>query len=129
MPNRRLTFVALSVSSLKDSAEFYRSLLGVPLRDESHDEELNDPWYGGAHAAYSWTDGAFLHFAIYPCNEFQRPVTTAAQVGFDVENFDVVHTRVTKAGVAVVQEPRDEPWGKTARYLDPDGNIVSITAV
>jgi hypothetical protein len=29
--------------------------------------------------------------------------------------------------VEVVSEPRREPWGKTARYLDPDGNIVSIT--
>ena len=128
MSKRRLTFVAISVTSVKDSADFYRALLGVPLRDESHDEELNDPWYGGVHAAYSWTDGAFLHFAIYPSREPQRPVTTAAQVGFHVEDFEAVHARLTKAGVPVIQEPREEPWGKTARYLDPDGNIVSITA-
>ncbi|XOV84167.1 MAG: VOC family protein [bacterium] len=128
MSNRRLTFVALSVSNLDESAEFYRTLLGVPLHDASHDEELNDPWYGGAHAAYSWTDGAFLHFAIYPSREPQRPVATAAQIGFHVEDFAQTHQRVTQAGVSVVQEPRDEPWGKTARYLDPDGNIVSITA-
>ena len=31
------------------------------------------------------------------------------------------------SGAKVVLEPRREPWGKTARYLDPDGNIVSIT--
>ena len=128
MPDKRLTFVALSVSNLEESANFYRTLLGVPLHDASHDEELNDPWYGGAHAAYSWTDGAFLHFAIYPSREPERPVATAAQIGFHVEDFDEVHARVTQAQVSVVQEPRDEPWGKTARYLDPDGNIVSITA-
>ena len=129
MPDRRLTFVALSVSNLTQSAEFYRTLLGVPMRDECHGDELNDPWYGGAHPAYSWTDGAFLHFAIYPSREPQRPVATAAQIGFHVDDFDEVHTRVTQAGVAVVQEPRDEPWSRTARYLDPDGNIVSISAV
>jgi lactoylglutathione lyase len=128
MPNRRLTFVALSVSDLGGSTHFYRTLLGVPLRDESHDEDLNDPWYGGPHAAYSWKDGAFLHFAIYPSHEPQRPVATAAQIGFHVEDFDEVHERATQAGIPVVQEPRDEPWGRTARYLDPDGNIVSITA-
>lgn len=128
MSDRRLTFVALSVSNLPKSAEFYRTLLGVPLQDESHDEELNDLWYGGTHAAYSWTDGAFLHFAIYPSREPQRPVATGAQIGFHVGDFEEVHDRVTQAGVSIVQQPRVEPWGKTARYLDPDGNIVSITA-
>lgn len=128
MPGRRLTFVALSVSNLAQSTEFYRVILGAPLRDESHDGELNDPWYGGPHAACSWTDGAFLHFAIYPSVEPQRPVSTAAQIGFHVDDFSRVHKRIQQAGVSVVQEPRDEPWGRTARYLDPDGNIVSITA-
>ena len=61
----RLTFVALSVSDLEISIDFYRSILGIPLQDESHDAELNDPWYGGAHAACSWTNGAFMHFAYY----------------------------------------------------------------
>jgi hypothetical protein len=23
--------------------------------------------------------------------------------------------------------PRDEPWGRTARYRDPDGNVVALT--
>lgn len=128
MANQRLTFVALSVSKLEQSLHFYRNVLGVPLEDESHDEEKNDPWYGGEHAAYSWTDGAYIHFAIYPSREPERPVATAAQVGFHVSNFDEVHGRVVQSGANVVQEPRAEPWGKTARYLDPDGNIVSITA-
>jgi len=129
MSTQRLTFAALSVSSLADSANFYRVLLGVPLNDAAHDEELDDPWYGGPHAACSWTDGAFLHFALYPAREPQRPVTTGAQIGFHVADFDAVHQRAVQAGVAVVQEPRDEPWGRTARYLDPDANIISITAI
>ena len=124
----RLTFVALSVSNLARSLAFYRDVLGLPLRDESHDAELNDLWFGGPHAAYSWTDGAFMHFALYPCREPQRPVSTAAQIGFHVADFGAVHARVVEAGFRVVQSPRDEPWGITARYLDPDGNIVSITA-
>jgi catechol 2,3-dioxygenase-like lactoylglutathione lyase family enzyme len=126
--DRRLTFVALSVSDLARSLAFYRDALGLPLADSSHDAERNDPWYGGAHAAYSWTDGAYLHFALYPARAPERPVATAAQIGFHVADFDRVHARVVGAGFRVVQEPRAEPWGRTARYLDPDGNIVSITA-
>ena len=125
---RPLTFLAISVSNLARSLAFYRNVLGLPLKDESHDADLNDPWYGGPHAAYSWTDGAFFHFALYPSLEPQRPISTAAQIGFHVADFDVVHARVVQAGTRIVQHPRREPWGKTARYLDPDGNIVSITA-
>jgi lactoylglutathione lyase len=127
MTSQRLTFVALSVSDLQRSVQFYRDVLGLPLKDESHDAEANDPWYGGEHAAYSWTDGAYLHFAIYPHREPQRPVTSGVQVGFHRSDFDQVHENVVRSGAKVVQEPRDEPWGRTARYLDPDGNIVSVT--
>lgn len=124
----RLTFVALSVSDLRASLTFYRDVLRIPLNEESHDSELMDPWYGGAHAAHSWTDGAFMHFAIYPCHPPQRPVTTGAQIGFHTSSFDEVHALVIASGSPVVQEPRNEPWGRTARFLDPDGNIVSITS-
>jgi lactoylglutathione lyase len=126
--NQRLTFVALSVSNLDRSLRFYRDALGLPLQEESHDSDLGDPWYGGRHAAYSWTGGAFIHFALYPSRPPERPVSTGAQVGFHVSDFAAVHARIVRAGFSVVQEPRNEPWGKTARYLDPDRNIVSITA-
>jgi predicted enzyme related to lactoylglutathione lyase len=63
----------------------------------------------------------------YPEHEPERPIATAAQIGFQVADFDSVHQRAISSGTKVVSEPRSEPWGKTARYLDPDGNIVSIT--
>ena len=127
MSNHRLTFLALSVSDLVQSARFYRDILGVPLELSSHDAELNDVWYGGDHAALSWTVGAFIHFAIYPYCLPERPVTRATQLGSHVDDIGIIHSKMDDAGVAIIEPPRDEPWGKTVRYLDPDGNIVSIT--
>jgi hypothetical protein len=74
--------------------QFYREILGVPLEDANHDSEKRDPWYGGEHAAYSWTDGAFIHFALYPAHEPERPVATAAQIGFHVPDFEAINQRV-----------------------------------
>jgi len=37
------------------------------------------------------------------------------------------HAHALSAGAEVVHDPRDEPWGATSRYRDPDGNLVSIT--
>ncbi len=59
MSGERLTFIALTVSNLEVSLRFYRDIVGV--QEPSHDAELGDPWFGGPHAAISWTDGAFLH--------------------------------------------------------------------
>lgn len=125
--NRRLTFIAIDAADLGASVAFYRLILGDPLADAAHDAELNDAWYGGVHAACSWNEGAFLHFAIYPVRSPNRPQTTAAQIGFHVDAFDDIHAAIVDAGTVVLVAPREEPWGRTARYLDPDGNIVSIT--
>jgi catechol 2,3-dioxygenase-like lactoylglutathione lyase family enzyme len=127
MQIQRLTFIALNVSSLSESLHFYRDVLGAPIMESSHDEEKQDLWYGGKHASYSWTDGAYLHFAIYPALDPHRPITTATQIGFHVSEFEAVHQRLVESSIPVVQSPREEPWGLTARYLDPDRNIVSIT--
>lgn len=127
MSQERLTFVALNVRDLEASLRFYRDVVGIQLHDSSHDSELDDPWYGGSHAASSWTDGAFLHFALYPHRRPNRPVTTGAQIGFHVIEFDEAYNRLVDSGAEMLQEAREEPWGRTARFLDPDRNIVSIT--
>ncbi len=57
-----------------------------------------------------------------------RPARSAAsspgRVGFflRVENFAAAHARMTAAGVEFVTEPRSEPYGRVAVFLDISGN-------
>ena len=48
----------------------------------------------------------------------------AGRVGFflRVENFAAAHARMTAAGVEFVTEPRSEPYGRVAVFLDISGN-------
>jgi aminoglycoside 6'-N-acetyltransferase len=44
-----------------------------------------------------------------------------------VDDCDVAVTHLRAAGVTVVDEPADQPWGeRIARFLDPDGNGVIV---
>lgn len=49
---------------------------------------------------------------------------TAGRVGFflRVEDFDTTYRRMTEAGVTFVREPRTEPYGRVAVFLDVAGN-------
>ena len=66
MSDHRLTFLALNVSNLDRSFSFYREILGLAIEKKSHDSDLQDPWYGGPHAAISWTS-SLLKNALLIC--------------------------------------------------------------
>jgi len=125
MPNEqsRLVAVVLEVSDVDQSMALYQDAFGLDLHESDHAGD--DRWTSGRHAAASWTEGAFVHFALYASKE--GAVTSHAQVAFEVEDIDAAHERATKAGAAVVHEPKVQPWGISARYRDFDGNTIELT--
>lgn len=124
MPVGRIIAVILEVADVDRALTFYRDLLGIPLR-RNLDHGGTDRWISGDHAAHSWHD-SFLHFALY---KSKGVVTRDVQLGFPVGDLAALHAKLVDAGVFVDVGPRDEPWGRTARYRDPDGNSVSLTQV
>ncbi len=125
--SERLIFVALWVQDLEGSVRFYRDLLGVPL-EHGFNEPVGDPWIDGEHYEYSWHDGAYLHFALFPAPP-GRPATTGAEVSFVTVDVDAKHDELVAKGVEVVHAPRT--WHaaqlRIARYRDPGGNVVAFT--
>ncbi len=119
----RLVALVVEVADLDRSLLLYREGFGIDLHEAAHDDD--DRWIGGRHAAYSWTDGAFMHFALYAAKG--EGSTSGAQVGLMVSDLDDAHQRAIAAGAEVIHEPRVEPWGQTARYRDFDNNVISLT--
>ena len=115
--------VVFEVADLDHSERLYREGFGLDLHASQHDDD--DRWIGGRHAALSWTDGAFLHFALYAAKGAGR--TSGAQVGLRVDDLDEAHDRAIAAGAELVHGPKPQPWGRSARYRDFDGNVVELT--
>jgi predicted enzyme related to lactoylglutathione lyase len=113
----RPVLVALRVRDLAESARFYHDALGLQVA-----------YAGGGlleerHAVCSWPDGLrLLLFEAPPGEQTER-----LQLGFAVAHLPSAHDRAAATGATVLHPPRDEPQGSTARYADPDGNVVSLT--
>lgn len=125
--SNRLVTVVLEVADLDRAVELYRAGFGLDLHVADHrgaDHGEGDRWISGRHAATTWTDGAFLHFALY---ESKGERTTGAQISIRVADIAAAHLAAVEAGAEVVHEPRAEPWGTSARYRDFDGNVVELT--
>jgi catechol 2,3-dioxygenase-like lactoylglutathione lyase family enzyme len=119
----RLVAVVLEVSDLDRSLELYRDGFGLDLHVDDHAGD--DRWISGRHAATSWTEGTFLHFALYASKD--GTTSTRSQVAFAVDDLNEAHQRAIAAGAEVIHDPRPQPWGTSGRYRDFDGNIVELT--
>ena len=111
MTEIRPCFAAFHVENLEASARFYRDGLGIDL------EPNDDP----RHEEASWRD-PYFHFALFPKEAPREPA-----LGLFVEDLDAAHERLVGMGAQVDRAPYIAPWGREARYLDPDGNLISIT--
>jgi lactoylglutathione lyase len=112
-------FPILTTADLGSALGFYRDLLGATVSYEFPGQD-GEPGYvglelGTAHLGIgrdpSATAGPSARFALWAYTN----------------DCDAAIARMRAAGVQIVEEPVDQPWGeRVARVLDPDGNLVHI---
>lgn len=55
------------------------------------------------------------------------PKAPVFEIAFEVDDVPAALARAVKAGAALVQEVREEPWGQTTSYVsDLDGYLIEI---
>ena len=104
----------------KRLSDFYRDVLGFPLKDEQHDDSA--PHYG--------CEVGDIHFAIHSPEESheKNPKSGAVKLAFEVFDMDGFLARIAKHGVNPLYPPK--ALGGTSRLtaiLDPDGNEIEFT--
>ena len=119
----RLVTVVLTTADLDRAVALYRDGFGLDLHVGDH--EGDDQWTSGRHAATSWTDGAFLHFAIYESRTARRPAGPGRLRRRRPRRRP--RSEPSPPAPTVLHDPKPQPWGRSARYQDPDGNTIELT--
>ena len=116
----RINYSIVFVSDMERSVAFYRDVVGIPLKFES------PGW------AEFVTDGATLALhksdASTPVRETQGAEQAGqCRAGFQVQNLDEFHKRMTDHDVPCIREPTETFGVRIAQYVDPDGLILSVS--
>ena len=109
----RLGAVILLVSDMKKSIDFYKDILGLPLKYQS--EEWTE----------FFSNGTTL--ALRAAKERQKTKSAPTMLtGFMINDLDSTVKRLKEKKVKFFKEPREEPFGKHAIFEDPDEHLISI---
>jgi lactoylglutathione lyase len=112
-------FPILVTRDLGSALGFYRDLLGGVVTYEFRGPD-GEPGYVGLELGPS-------HMGIGLDPELTDAPSARFSLWAYVDDCDATVERLRAAGVPVVEEPADQPWGeRVARVLDPDGNVVLI---
>jgi lactoylglutathione lyase len=112
-------FPIITTNDLPAALAFYRDLLGATVAYEFPGPD-GEPGYVGLELGTA-------HLGIG-----RDPAATAApsprfSLWVYTDDCDAAVERLRTAGVTIVEEPTDQPWGeRVARVLDPDGNLVLV---
>jgi hypothetical protein len=101
-------------------ANFYREVLGIPLREEQHGQ--TPPHYG--------CELGDVHFAIHPASEkapLQEQGIPRCRLAFIVFSTASLLDRLRQHGVLPTDGPKQTSFATFTGVTDPDGNYVEFT--
>jgi predicted enzyme related to lactoylglutathione lyase len=110
-------FISITVSDVERSAEFYERHLGA----------VRDTFDFGPQAV------AFVGWPTFALSSVRRPGqagpspdTTTILLWWRASDAQALFESVVAAGVTILQEPFDGPFGRTFAMADPDGYRVTV---
>jgi lactoylglutathione lyase len=112
-------FPIITTRDLGPALGFYRDLLGARVSYEFPGPD-GEPGYVGL-------DLGTAHLGIGRDPALTAEPGARFSLWVYADDCDAAVERLRAAGVTIVEEPADQPWGeRVARVLDPDGNAVLI---
>ncbi|MFE8702997.1 VOC family protein [Cytobacillus sp. FJAT-54145] len=119
----KMGYVILYVDDLVKTKHFYGDLLGLELRGEYGSYiEYNT----GSTILSMNTRAGGREVTNLPIPDGLRKEQTF-ELGFVTKDVPGVVEKLRVAGVSILMEPMEKPWGQTVAYVeDPDGHYIEI---
>lgn len=119
-PAGRITGVGGVFFKAKDPkalAAWYRDVLGLPLES-----------WGGALLRYDAPHHpAVLTWSAFPASTtYFAPSTGEFMINYAVDDMEALLTRLRAKGIAILKHVDDDPNGRFAWILDPEGNKIEL---
>lgn len=110
-------FVSFQVRDRAASARFYEEVVGLTRLPDANP----------AATVFSAGGTAFAVREPFPGVDLDAgPLGAGVGVWFRAPDVEALHARLVAAGVPVVQEPFDGPFGRQLSLRDPDGYVVTV---
>jgi catechol 2,3-dioxygenase-like lactoylglutathione lyase family enzyme len=109
--------VAVVVSNAKASGKWWKKNLGFPTYTIG----------GSGHAVLVAPPGD--RFILHLCEGFAPLEPGNTGIAFVTDRMDATVARMAKGAVKFPEPPKQEKWGKFAKFADPDGNIFWLLEV
>ena len=112
---QQMAWLGLVVKDVPTATEFYTQKLGLTL-----DEKESVPNF---YSQFVTEGGALLGLI----NGFeQEGISQPFDTAFMVADVDDAHAQWQTAGVEMVSEPHDMPFGRTFLFRTPDGHVLRV---
>jgi catechol 2,3-dioxygenase-like lactoylglutathione lyase family enzyme len=128
--NLTLSTCFVQVTDPDEALHFYRDILGLELRNDVANGGFR--WItvgGGSQPGVSLVITNFVNGGPDDVDAVAALLAKGAMNGvhFHADDLDATFARLRDAGVEVVSEPADQPWGaRDCAIRDPSGNLVRI---
>ncbi|HEX8178105.1 MAG TPA: VOC family protein [Pyrinomonadaceae bacterium] len=111
----RIKFVGVYVRDQARALDFFTNKLGFEvLQDEAFGEGLR--WIEVA------PPGAETGLSLFTPPGMEERIGTFSPVVFTCADVRATYAELLARGVTFTQAPKDEAWGVSAMFIDPDGN-------
>lgn len=126
----KIHYATLYVADQERSLEFYTKALGFEKR---RDDTMGpgQRWLEVAPPGAETTVLLYLPTEENPgartAAEARSRIGTFSGIGLTTDDMDEMFARLKSHGAAIIEEPKDQPWGRQGIFADPDGNFFVVT--
>jgi lactoylglutathione lyase len=117
----RVKLMGVCIKDQNKALDFFTKKLGFEVR-------ANEPMGPDARWIEVAPPGGDTTLALWTPPGFEQRVGTFSQIVFKCEDVQATYEELRKKGVEFTQEPKDQPGGMMAQFVDPDGNTFVLAS-